>query len=234
MHSHWCEQHLLRIVTRLQVKIAGLELWILISRVGLTNHSIIRRISRSIWRRHKTNPISEHFSSGSVEFESPQQRYTDRRGTSLCFDLTDTCPVCMDKFNPLAFSLHTAYADVLVLWLCSGRAADDGSWFNYSVRPLVEIYAYSAFYDDRGHAPVVRIIGLSTVVDEYRKRNVTVYCVLRYEDGSAQFVLSKPDDIGVGWTMDGHFLREYIYGCPLPTGLNNSAAVVSNITNVVG
>ena len=107
-----------------------------------------------------------------------------------------------------------------------GRDPDDGRWFNYSA-PTLQLYAYSAFYDDRPSLapgrPLIRIVAITKDLDEWKNKlrlpNQVLRCRLRYADGRFEVVdldadQSKP--VGVGWPVNDDFLREYILACPLP------------------
>ena len=110
--------------------------------------------------------------------------------------------------------------------MAPGRDPDDGRWFNYSA-PRLQLYAYSAFYDDRPSLapgrPLIRIIAITKNLSEWMNKlglpNQVLRCRLRYADGRVEFggldaKQSKP--VGHGWPMNGDFLLQYILACPLP------------------
>ena len=69
----------------------------------------------------------------------------------------------------------------------TGRSKLDGAWVGSS-NPI-EIYAYSAFYDDRASLmslPVVRVIVVTEVLDK-----TPLYCWMQYENRSDVHVAAK-------------------------------------------
>ena len=122
--------------------------------------------------------------------------------------LTDSCP----RRSP-----STEVVDV-------GRRPDDGVWYNFSVPPALLFFAYSAFLDTRTSAaaaermPVVRLIALSTKIEEQRQRNVQLYCVYNYMDGrpvTVSRLLARPRPIGTGYPLYDVMVNEYVYTCPV-------------------
>lgn len=97
-----------------------------------------------------------------------------------------------------------------------GRRPDDGVWYNFSVPPALLLFSYSAFVDIR--IRVIRVIALSTKWEEQQQRNITLYCVYNYK-GRRQTTVSRlatePSPIGMGYSLYGITVREYIYSCSL-------------------
>jgi len=105
-----------------------------------------------------------------------------------------------------------------------GRRPDDGVWFNFSHPPSLLLFAYSAFVDVRtssaaaDRTPVVRVIAMSTKIEDQRERKVKLYCVYNYSDGRPATVSrlrSDPSPIGMGYPLYNIMVREYVYACPL-------------------
>ena len=82
------------------------------------------------------------------------------------------------------------------------------------VTDSVEIYLFSAYYDDRPgleSPPVVRLVAVSEVLD-----NRTMLCLLWFEGKeSPEKVSMQIDKLGLGVYRHGKLFREYIYTCPL-------------------
>jgi len=102
----------------------------------------------------------------------------------------------------------------------AGRRPDDGAWYNFSVPPALQFFAYSAFIDERTSPgpPVVRMIAMSTTFEQQRQRNVTLFCVFNYKDGrpaTASRLVTDPSPIGAGYPLYGITVKEYVYACPL-------------------
>jgi len=105
-----------------------------------------------------------------------------------------------------------------------GRRPDDGVWYNFSVPPALLFFAYSAFVDVRttpaaaNRTPIVRVIAMSTKIEEQRQRNVQLYCVYNYGDGRPATVSklsAEPRQIGNGYPLYSIKVNEYVYTCPL-------------------
>ena len=114
----------------------------------------------------------------------------------------------------------------------SGRTPTDGRWFNYS-SVARQLYAYTAFYDDRPSLapgkPVVRIIGFITVGvrciwqrQEDSPPPPKLRCKRHYADG--RWTVAGIDENAMKLSdncekLNGEFVREYIFTCPLePSG----------------
>ena len=99
-----------------------------------------------------------------------------------------------------------------------GRRPDDGVWFNFSAPPALQFFAYSAFVDVRASPAVIRVIAMSTKIEDQRQRGVTLFCVCDYKDGRPHTVSAlsaDPGAIGMGYPFYGLYVREYVYACPL-------------------
>ena len=105
-----------------------------------------------------------------------------------------------------------------------GRRPDDGVWFNFSHPPSLLFFAYSAFVDVRSSSaaadrtPVVRVIAMSTEIENLQRRKIELYCVHNYRDGrpaTASRLRSDPSPIGMGYPLYAITVREYVYACPL-------------------
>ena len=69
----------------------------------------------------------------------------------------------------------------------TGRSKLDGAWVGTS-NPI-EIYAYSAFYDDRTSLmslPIVRVIVVTEASDK-----TPLYCLIQYENKSGVYIVAK-------------------------------------------
>ena len=99
-----------------------------------------------------------------------------------------------------------------------GRRPDDGVWYNFSAPPALQFFAYSAFVDVRTSPAVVRVIAMTTTIEDQTQRNVTVFCVCNYTDGRPPTVSApsaEPSPIGMGYPFYGLYVKEYVYACPL-------------------
>ena len=104
----------------------------------------------------------------------------------------------------------------------SGRDPSDGRWFNYSSSNL-RFYAYTAIYDDRPSLapdqPVVRVIGVMRNLEDWTTQGrtpPTIYCILHHADRQTVVRMDDaPKPIGYGWPVNGEWLREYVFACPL-------------------
>ena len=79
----------------------------------------------------------------------------------------------------------------------------------------VELYIYSAHYDDRSSLlskPVVRVIGVSQL-----KQEDQFYCVVWYQKKSKTIKMAASmSPIGAGVWRHNKYFTEFVLGCPLP------------------
>ena len=78
----------------------------------------------------------------------------------------------------------------------------------------IELYIYSAHYDDRQSLysdPYIRVIGLSQL-----KQEDTFYCIAIYSNQSTHAIQATMHPIGAGVWRHGKYFTEFVLGCPLP------------------
>ena len=101
----------------------------------------------------------------------------------------------------------------------SGSSSNDGEWMVLH-NPIIELYVYSAFYDDRHvfskdkrktQKGVVRIIGVS---EEPRHTGANLLCMVF--NGSERKWISRMTSfpIGTGISLHNKWFREFIFDCP--------------------
>ncbi|CAH1800304.1 unnamed protein product, partial [Owenia fusiformis] len=93
------------------------------------------------------------------------------------------------------------------------------------VNASVEMYLYSAYYDDRPSLltnPVIRVIAVSESQVEQRK----VYCYIWYDVSTDPFVeVAEILHLGAGNNRHGKYFREHIYTCKLQTSKDIPKAI---------
>ena len=81
----------------------------------------------------------------------------------------------------------------------------------------LEVYLYTAFYDDRdslGSPPVVRVISVAERIIEER----SFFCQIQYDGPNETYIVKgELGAIGVGVWRHGKFFREFVISCPLLT-----------------
>jgi len=101
-----------------------------------------------------------------------------------------------------------------------GRAVDNGSWYNFSRPPLFVFYVYSAFLVDHEPQEVIRLISITSPIELFARRQLNVFCVVRYSDRSKLHVASilhrPPRRITELGRVMGYKVGDYVYRCPLP------------------
>ena len=107
-----------------------------------------------------------------------------------------------------------------------GRSRYDGKWTFFN--STMDIFAYSAFYDDRqslGSFPMVRVI---TVMGyDGNHDTVPVFCVLYYAGREPVVVSGVSDAIGFGVNQDGKNYKEYVVTCRLQSETIPDAVVLT-------
>ena len=107
-----------------------------------------------------------------------------------------------------------------------GRDKKDGSWV--ALRRPFQVYAYTAFFDDRhslGSLPVVRVIAA------LEKGQKGLKCIIWSEDGKPSLVVeANPQAIGVGVSRAAGHFTEYVIGCPLDSeNIPSSVSLVYDV-----
>jgi len=101
-----------------------------------------------------------------------------------------------------------------------GRAVDDGHWYNFSRPPLFVFYVYTAFLVDHQPQSEIRLITITSTTELFIRRQLDVFCVVRYSDGRKPHVVSilqrPPRRISEPGSMRGHAIGNYVYRCSLP------------------
>ena len=101
--------------------------------------------------------------------------------------------------------------------------------FDFSKRPFVQFYAYSAFWDDRTSRgtgqPVVRVLAISTSATAENMKTDSVpleygvFCRFHMPDGRRLKPVSALPfalPIGYGWYLNSRKIREFLFDCPPP------------------
>ena len=97
-----------------------------------------------------------------------------------------------------------------------GRNRADGKWIHFHGNSS-EMFAYSAFYDDRlslKSVPVIRVIAV--LAHKKNPDSIQVFCVLHYADETEPHITSaEKQAIGIGVHQDGNKYKEFILTCKL-------------------
>jgi len=98
--------------------------------------------------------------------------------------------------------------------------ADDSRWYNFSRPPLFAFYVYSAFLVEEKTRDVIRLVSITSIVEQFAGQKTDVLCVVRYPGRTRPHVASilhrvpkvitQPDHVGRNAVAD------YVYSCPLP------------------
>ena len=109
------------------------------------------------------------------------------------------------------------------------RAVDDGRWYDFSRRPLFNFYVYSAFLVDHVPQDVIRLISITSPVEQFARRRLDVLCAVHFADRRMPHVASllrrPPKRILELGTVKGYQVGDYVYSCPLSEYQRNRVPV---------
>ena len=116
-----------------------------------------------------------------------------------------------------------------------GRALTDGHWYDFSRRPLFVFYVYSAFLVTHASQHVIRLVSITSPVELFVRRQLDVFCLVRYSDGSQPHLASilhrPPRRITEPAWVKGYEVGDYVYSCPLPSDHPPERVPVSRSNN---
>ena len=103
-------------------------------------------------------------------------------------------------------------------------AVYNGLWYDFSHPPHLVFFVYSAFLVDDRPQDVIRLIAITSVVDQFPRRRTDVFCVVRFSDGNLTHaasilqrkpkLITEPDRLTRSGVVYG--VGDYIYSCSLP------------------
>ena len=119
-------------------------------------------------------------------------------------------------------TVHSVVANTSSNWTLPAvsRRSDDGRWYDFSCPPLFVFYVYSAFLVEHRTQNVIRLISITSPVELLVRRQLDVFCVVRYSNRNTSHAASilrrPPKRITEPGHVKGYEVGDYVYTCPLP------------------